>query len=1164
MSCLDGMGLSCEQQDALSEARPKMLVAAGAGSGKTRLLVAYFVRALVEEGVPADRLVAVTFTRKAAAELTARIRSALSGCGREDLVRSLDSAMIGTIHSLCRRLIKERVLDAGVDPTCTVLEVEAARVLKEEASRRAWEQVLQQVDEAGLEVVASGGDTLRKEMVALYDHLRGMGHDRPQVAMPSQSDELQARTVLADLIRNALAAGCRSDRPSRSLVSDLDKLRQCLEWLDRPEPLGRTETELETAAGFFPSRRTPSMESHLEPIRRALTRYRCVLAERRLRSLVETTNALLAEFHSRYEALKRERGLLDFADLELRAKALVSGVNGGSAASQTFSGACLLVDEFQDTNELQCSILEGLGASRMLMVGDERQSIYRFRGADVAVFRDREDRLGAAGARSPDGGLHRLDVNYRSRPEILDFLNRLFSQEDFFGTRHSSLRKPGPGQGPPPCGEHPGVEVLLAHRDSGDPDGRMLSIQEAEAVAVADRVRRLIDEDKRRPREIVVLLPAQTHVQRYRDSLRARGVEVYIVGGKGYYSQEEVADVVSLLRILVNPGDDLALFSVLRSPLVGISDDGLYLLGRERRGGKGTLWETVRSARLGGLSGGDGRALSAFLDRYADLRRRVGRPGLARLIDDAVISCDYDLCLLASGEGKRRFANVRKLMRMADDFEALEGPDPAGFVELVRSMGDLADTEGSAPTLAEGEDVVRIMTVHQSKGLEFPVVVLAGLGSEVPCGAVPGVVVGEDGRTGVFLKGSRHKTYEEADLCWGPAAEIVEESRRKDWEEDIRLLYVAMTRAQQRLVLVGAAPFGGKLDGSRMGGIIRALGIESVPGPGESVRLQGLDAVVAGFAPIPGRESWFSQGEGALSTREISSVHIAEGGDETAGGAGAGPIDVTRRFPGTGAAPQQVSFSSLAAYRRCPSRFYLERLLGLGDLPGRPEDDVDDVPLSEETLLDDDERHAGREVGLLVHALLDQIGADERPPAKETLRDLTAEWIRVSGARMSVSDQERAVALTQAFWSSPAAVLSSRPSAEREVEFFFEHAGTMVTGVMDLLCRDAGPWWIVDYKTNAVEGRTLSELADDYQLQAKIYCIAALKAGAPGVRMDFVFLERPEEPVTAHYHREHVSALEGELDLALQEMRSGELAPRPGTICGRCPVAGLCACMTRP
>ncbi len=835
VSCIEGMGLSEAQSAAVLDGRPRVLVAAGAGSGKTRLLIACVLHALIEESLPVERLIAVTFTRKAATELVGRIRASLEECGRPDLARSLDLATTGTIHSLCRRLVKDRALESGVDPACAVLEADAADLLKREAGRRSWETYVERAGEAELEVLALEGQGLRREMISLYDRLRGSGYDPPQLVIHAEVSEEQARLDLVRLAGAALSAGSALPKRSKTLEADLSTLVACLAWLEPSRTDGASSGAASSpdpsplvGARFFPSRRTPAMEPYFVPVRQALTRYRMALAKARLEPLVNTANGLLAEFHLVYSARKQEQGLVDFADLELLARDLVARTGEGGHGAAAPPGTLLLVDEFQDTNELQCAILEGLGAYRMLMVGDERQSIYRFRGADVEVFRRREADLAAsevlagaaagAGAARAAGPVHRLDVNYRSRPEVLAFINRLFEHPDFFGGRFVPLQ-PDPEWATAGDGAGgPSVEVVVAHRGpQSEHQEQAVSRQEAEAEAVAGCVRSLLDEQGWQQRDIVVLLPAQTHVGRYQEALHAQGVDVYVVRGKGYYSQDEVADVVSLLRLLVNPHDDLSLVSVLRSPMVGLSDDGLYLLGTAARAMRAdSLWTAVQAGGPERFGVGDSALLGDFMLRLGGIRHRVGRPGLPRLIDDAVSACGYDLCLLASAGGGRRFANVRKLMRLAAQFEAVNGPDLAGFVDSLRSLDDLGDREGSAPTLTEGENVVRVMTVHQAKGLEFPVVVLAGMGSEVPRGSSPAFVIGGDGRMGVFLKGSQHKTYEDADLCWGPADEIAAQERMKDEEEDIRLLYVAMTRAQQRLVLVGAGPKPGQAASGRL------------------------------------------------------------------------------------------------------------------------------------------------------------------------------------------------------------------------------------------------------------------------------------------------------------------------------------------------------------
>ncbi len=1188
MNSTEAMDLSKEQKPVILDSHPRILVSAGAGSGKTRLLVAYFVHALVDEGTPPERMIAVTFTRKAAAELVGRIRSELHRLGRHDLAWSLDAATVGTIHSLCRRLIKERALEAGVDPACNVLEADAAGLIKIEACQQAWESVIAEAGEAELEVFACGGENMRTEAVALYDRLRGMGRELPQIHVGSVADvgsitnEESARCRLVDAVRRALSASSQA-RPTASLRADVDKLQNCLAWLERPMAPAVREASLSETMDFFPSRRIRPLQEYFDPVRENLTQYRLVLAERRLQPLVDAMNRLLVEFHHEYETRKRGRGVVDFADLELCARSLVTMAGSSPESRPIWPGSRILIDEFQDTNELQCSILEGLGASSLLMVGDVRQSIYLFRGADVDVFQRREREIVTGASEDPEGTLYQLDVNYRSRSEILDFINRLFSHESFFGERFVPLRPYG-RRGTSPEHESacmsPAVEILIAGRRlETNPEVSPISMQDAESVVAADRIQALVEDEGFHPRQIAVLLPSQTYVESYQRALLERGVEVYVVRGKGYYSLEEVADVVSLLRVLVNPHNDQALVGVLRSPLVGLSDDALYLLGRQRRGERTSLWEVVRTLCCGDLDAEDINLLTTFTERLAALRKRVGRPGLAGLIDEIMSLCDYDLHLLSSPEGRRRFANVRKLMRMADDFETLEGPDLAGFVGLLRSMGDLSDREGSAPTLAEGEDVVRVMTIHQAKGLEFDVVLVAGLGSDVFHGSVPAFVVDGSGRAGVFLKNSRHATYESCDLYLGPAAEIVENERVKDEEEDARLLYVAMTRAKDRLFLVGARPKTDDLGNGRIGRIVRGLGLDRMPVDGTSVTLEGHDVVITGIAP-PSRDIGARRGGGKVATVVPNVTNDV-----------ALPQFTCPQFmeasPSIGA-PRFISFSAIAAYQRCPRRFYLERMLGLVLSPaktgcvnaGSPEGNAGagavlatnmsaGISMGWETgdlggvLLDEEERHSGRDIGLLVHALLEGLSGGA-PPTEEQLRVAAGEWLRETGTHMSPSDLHRALTLTLSFWDSPLIERLSDPAAEREVPFFFVHGELTISGVMDLLIRGEECWHIIDYKTNALDGRGPADLISSYTTQAVVYCLAALRAGAPAAQMDFVFLERPKEPQTSRFNREDIFQLEREVDGVIDALQRADYSPRVGEACGGCPLRETCDGMVHP
>ena len=205
--------------------------------------------------------------------------------------------------------------------------------------------------------------------------------------------------------------------------------------------------------------------------------------------------------------------------------------------------------------------------------------------------------------------------------------------------------------------------------------------------------------------------------------------------------------------------------------------------------------------------------------------------------------------------------------------------------------------------------------------------------------------------------------------------------------------------------------------------------------------------------------------------------------------------------------------------------------------------------MSRESLLDADEQHAGRDVGILVHRLLERLAVGGERPALAAVREAAGEALSALGMRLSAQELERAVALTSALWDSPVAGRLSLASAAREEPFFFAVGGTVVSGVMDLVCREPDCWLVADYKTNALRGRSVAEVAESYALQCAVYGLAALRAGAPAVQMDLVFLESPDEPVTVRYGRDDVSRLERELIEAFSGLRRGEL---PAAGAARC------------
>ena len=343
---------------------------------------------------------------------------------------------------------------------------------------------------------------------------------------------------------------------------------------------------------------------------------------------------------------------------------------------------------------------------------------------------------------------------------------------------------------------HP-VELMVtdkaSYRDSGE------HWRHGEARAIAARVRELVDSGAALPGEIVVLFAAGTDAERYEEALRLEGLPTFRATGRGYFGQQQVVDLLAYLRLLHNRYDDVALATVLASPLVGISNDSLVLIRRNAT--RRPLFTALERGLPENLAAEDERLLRAFLQRYDRLVSASARVGLERLCEQILAEHDYDLAVLARWDGSRRFANLRKLGRLARQYEAIRGTDLPGFIRFVREQDALGARELEAVAEEEGADAVRLLTIHGAKGLEFKVVIVADAGRDVggPRGGSE-IVALSDGRFGFRMV---HPTHGERRPVFD-FEQVREAEREQERAERLRLYYVAMTRAIDRLIVSGA------------------------------------------------------------------------------------------------------------------------------------------------------------------------------------------------------------------------------------------------------------------------------------------------------------------------------------------------------------------------
>jgi ATP-dependent exoDNAse (exonuclease V) beta subunit len=1186
--------LTDEQRAAIEREGGTTLVAAAAGSGKTSVLTERVVRAVTaDDAVPLAAVLAITFTEKAAGELRERVRRALARSGRPLLARDVEQATIGTIHAFCAGLLRRHALAAGLDPRFAVLDERDARARRDEAWEAAVGAFLAAAPQDGLELLAAHGiDAVRTAIAAVHDDLRSQ--DRAPALPPV--DPPDPAQVLADVRSRAQAAldeiQALGGNDNATVDRALEALRTCIERVDGVEagelPAPDLVAGLARSAGNAKRLKGEAYDRYLA----AHERCQQALADAAGAQEYALLGDLLERYARAYAAAKERTGTLDFTDLELRALGLLRA-NPAVARRTRERFRRVLVDEFQDTNPVQLELVRLLAAEDVFLVGDAWQSIYAFRHADVRVFRGVREEV------RPTGGALGLTGNFRSDPRIIAAINAVFRHPDLFGDDFDAMTARAP-RGRVPDG--PAVELLVTDGrawDAADRAGTAPDLgdslppeplwRRAEARLLAQRIRDLLDEDRSLvPGDVTVLVRAYASMPVFERALADVGLATVASGGRGYWSQQQVADLVGWLRLVANPREELTLWHVLGSPLVGVGSDAMALLARAAADSGRRPWTTLHDTfvapppaaepfqerlfafadeeddeavvpaapdALQRLTDPDRDRLAAFARRLAAERAVLGRHPLEALVERVVTATRYDEHVLALPDGERRLANVRKLRRLAAEHEATAGRDLRGFLDAIVEEQEAGDREPDAPIGLVDRDAVQVMTVHAAKGLEFPVVAVADLGRPVVHDSLLLTVV--DSRAGLRSRSLDREGYHDV----FDYTALREEARADARDEQRRIFYVALTRARERLIVSGSRrPTGAATDPITWLGRALAPDLDDVldpethpPSPARYDAVVGEGQDAAAVAVTISRPDTV----GAALREDM----LAPSRARADAAAPLAPAPAPMAPPPTAVepptAPAALSFSALTAYAACGYRHYAERVLRLPR--------VDDAP-----------SHHGGDAGprldpltrgVLVHALLEEL--DFRAPRAE--REPTAARVRALAAALPVvltdDDVDGLVRLTAAFGDVPLAERLARADEVRREEpfaFALDDDTPVLNGVLDVIAREpGGASLVVDYKTNRVGDADLEAVVDAaYDVQRSLYALAVLEAGAPSVEVAYVFLERPAEPVVRGFDVDDVEALRAGVRALLAGIDAGAFPvsdhPHRG-LCGGCPArGGLC------
>ncbi len=840
------------QREAVENQDRSLVVQAGAGTGKTWVLVRRFMHLLeTNPEWPLENIVAITFTKKAAREMRGRIREAVESKAKEypqDLTwqsrrRELNRLQVGTIHSLCSRILRENAIAAAIDPRFNVIEERETDLLKEEAIRETIKK-LDEDNHPSLELLASlQVRDLGDIMASLLDK-RGTLHrlfeelDDPEVLMSRWRKGLETMqqsiwerfvqedpNLLSSLERlpfvviqdteDKLANSVKLGQDGCKYMKAEDLLAALEVWHDINLTGGKKDNwggkdSMSALKDDLRSVRSPAKELKKKGALETIGVDDEIAAQH-----LQLWRSLWDKLNSVYNQIKEDRQAHDFDDLELLTVQLLSKTPRPPRL-QAFLNSIqhLMVDEFQDTNLIQKQIIYGLAppeSARLFVVGDAKQSIYRFRQAQVSIFKDTADDIQQKTGHQSIS----LNTSFRSHGSLVEALNDLFDVIlKPLGERYASFEA-SPGSLQVNRDPHPEVvapvELLLLPKE--DSNQERVSAEDAriwEARWLAQRIISFKDEkfqvwdkhqDGYRPFEFgdaAVLFRATTNLPLYEAAFKAAGLPYLTVSGRGYYDRQEVRDLIALLSALHNPDDDLSLASVLRAPLFNLNDETLYRLRWHTPSGEQSAKPiSYASAINAPPETGQPERVAFAADVLAELWSITGRVDVWTLLRTALDYTGYEAILaLNDGETGRQRANVGKFLGFAREYGG------ASLSDFLRQLFDLQTREareGEALGSEPESGAVQLMSIHAAKGLEFPVVVVADLGREKQGGFRSPYLLHDPAFGLVCKQRDENGDWQKAaGYAWGEwLFDLMEEAENK------RLLYVACTRAADKLILSG-------------------------------------------------------------------------------------------------------------------------------------------------------------------------------------------------------------------------------------------------------------------------------------------------------------------------------------------------------------------------
>jgi ATP-dependent helicase/nuclease subunit A len=1090
-------------------------VTAGAGTGKTHILVERYLKILLEQDVDIRSVLAITFTDKAAAEMLTRVAKRVGDMlddpeyqrhrtRLENIRDRLSSAVISTIHSFGSRILREYPVEAGLDPDFMTLLGDPSSQMRDEA----LEEVLEELDgetadwlplfrffgEQNLRAMLEKALASRYELETVRAVLEGRTVDELYQALQKQVfEQLDAKL---DIGLNARVVGVAvkilsEDTPAVRQNKKASKITEILNVLERERDRDSAEhwrTLADLAKELTKSgTHDPHTEIRYLGGKGSWSQIQCELIldiavdlsdflrvwnelglsipgerDRQHLELLPKFYLLYDRFRARYSEKKAAVAGIDFDDMQILALKLLKN-NESARTALAAQYKYIMVDEFQDTNSMQwelISLLGELAGNKFFVVGDPKQSIYGFRNADVRVFESVKKQFAESGSGEADyEGNVVFPESFRFKEGISDFVNFAFSRILRRGSEEKDKWEVG----------YDLVKPVRKDRDGGEVELALFVKKEqihTQEEFLANHIEMMIAEKGKKPGDIAILLRSRTELAEIEEQLRRKNIPFKTIGGVGFYQRQEIYDVYHLMLFLLDPHDNIAALGLLRSPMVLLSDETIYLLSADE--GDGSFWDKCQTADSNAhLPEAEKQKVLQFVVMARKWLARRERIEYSTLLAEIFDETNYRALLAAELNGEQHLANLDKILASAEEFESRRLVAVNEFVESLKRLINEEVQEGDAPVDVTDATTVKIMTIHKSKGLEFPVVILPYLNSTTQTSAREGALFSE--RWGIV--GRNYKLPDEKNYSALYHLQKAED-RRKELAELKRLFYVGCTRARDHLVLSGYVDEKAK-KGTSLALLESALPVERLFDLEEGAWEYGgrkTINVIRGYADSGGKAD-------EKLANVIRSAKAVAGVLERGGDSGSEIPVLMQTVPDT---PNGEVFSAtqLMTFAQDPE-VYLERY-HLGYFRDDYDRDAGGSGESDIAMLR----------GKIIHRFMEYEG---KADPKDLLFEFEIFDPKEAAEIVSEIEQLREQIAGSEYLQ---AVLAAK--ARNEIAITMRLGEDFLTGTLDRLYRDTeGNWCVIDYKSNRVTEATVDTAARKYGMQVKTYALL-LSALYPG------------------------------------------------------------------